>query len=134
LGGGGVSVDKHRFDINSVSEKIIGCAFTVSNTLGCGFLEKIYENAMAIECIKQGLKVNQQKGIEVTYDNQTVGEYFADLIIEDCVIVELKAQKNLDEIHMAQIMNYLKATKLKLGLLINFGKPRVEFKRVVNGL
>ena len=80
------------------------------------------------------MKIEQQKPIKVYYDNVVVGDYFADLIAEDCVIVELKAGKNIEDIHLAQTLNYLRATGFKLGLIINFGKPRVEIKRVVNNL
>jgi len=120
--------------LNLISEKVIGCAYTVSNTLGCGFLEKVYENAMMIELKRQGLNAKQQEPIKVFYSNEIVGEYFTDILVENFIILELKAAKNIDEVHMAQIMNYLKATGLKLGLIINFGKPRVEIKRMANGL
>ncbi len=117
--------------LNSISEKIIGCAFTVSNILGCGFLEKVYENSLAHELRKAGLAVQQQHGIHVHYDGVVVGDYAVDLLVEGCVIVELKAVKAFDEIHLAQCINYLKATGLKLCLLLNFGKPKVDVKRVV---
>jgi GxxExxY protein len=116
--------------INQITEKIIGCSYIVSNTLGCGFLEKVYENALAHELRKLGLKVLQQHAIKVFYDGVIVGEYVADLFVEDCVIVEIKALKGLDESQISQCLNYLKATKVKIGLLINFGRPRVEIKRV----
>ena len=117
-------------DLNPVTEKIIGCAYTVSNTLGAGFLEKVYENALAHELRKIGLRVTQQHPVRVEYDGVLVGEYFADLLVEDCIVVELKAVKVLDEAHWAQCLNYLKATGLRLCLLLNFGKPRVEIKRI----
>jgi GxxExxY protein len=118
--------------INTITEKIIGSAFTVSNKLGAGFLEKVYENAMVIELTKNGLKVEQQKPLNVFYYNNLIGEYFADLYVEDEIIVELKAVKNIDEIHQAQILNYLKACNKKYGLIINFGKSKVEIKRMAN--
>ena len=120
-------------EINSLTETIIGSAFAVSNTLGSGFLEKVYENAMVIELSKIGLNVFQQHPIKVYYHDSMVGEYFADLFVENEVIVELKAVKEFDNVHMAQLMNYLKACKLRVGLLINFGKPKVEIKRLLNG-
>ena len=120
--------------LNALSERIIGCVYTVANTLGSGFLEKIYENALAYELRKAGLNVGQQRGIVVTYDGIVVGEYAADLLVEESVLVELKAAKALDEMHAAQCLNYLKATGLRLCLLINFGKPRVEIRRIVRGL
>ena len=116
--------------INSITEKIIGCSFTVSNSLGCGFLEKVYENALAHELRKSGLAVSQQHLIKVYYDGVIVGDYTADLFVENTVIVEIKANKGLEESQIAQCLNYLKATGQKIGLLINFGKPRIEIKRV----
>ena len=112
-----------------LTEKVIGCAYNVSNTLGCGFLEKVYENALAIELNKAGFKVVQQHPIEVKYDGIVVGTYFADIIVNDVLIVEVKALSALADSHKAQILNYLKATGFKLGLLINFGRPKVEIKR-----
>ena len=116
---------------NQITEKIIGCSYNVSNALGCGFLEKVYENALAHDLRKIGLKVLQQHSIKVYYDGIIVGEYVADLFVENCVIVEIKALKSLDESHLSQCLNYLKATKMRIGLLLNFGKPKVEIKRVV---
>lgn len=115
-----------------ITDKIIGCAFTVANTLGSGFLEKVYENALAHELRKLGLEVKQQSGVNVYYDGIVAGEYVADLLVENEILVELKAVRVLDNVHMAQCMNYLKATGLKVSLLINFGTPRIEVKRVVN--
>lgn len=117
--------------INKITEIIIGCEFKVSNTLGAGFLEKVYENALVHELRKRGLVVAQQFAIVVRYDGVVVGDFAADLLVEDGVLVELKAVKALDEIHMAQCLNYLKATGLHMGLLINFGKPKAEVKRMV---
>ncbi len=119
--------------LNSISERIIGCAYRVSNTIGSGFLEKVYENALAHELRKSGLGVEQQKPIQVLYDGIVVGDYMADLLVEKCVLVELKAAKGLDEIHFAQCLNYLKATGLGLCLLINFGTFKVQVKRIVAG-
>lgn len=119
-------------ELNEITEKIIGSAYEVSNTLGCGFLEKVYENSMAKELKCKNLKVDQQKKISVFYKNENVGEYYADLFVEDEVIVELKAIKQLTEIHEAQLMNYLKSTKKKVGLLLNFGTTRIQIKRLVN--
>jgi len=121
-----------REELNRISKKIIGCAFTVSNVLGSGFLEKVYENALSHELCKAGLNVAQQYPINVHYDGVVVGNYIADLLVEDCVLIELKAIKALGDIEMAQCLNYLKATALRLCLLLNFGKPRVEVKRIVN--
>jgi len=120
--------------LNKISERIINAAYKVSNTLGSGFLEKVYENALAHELRKDGIKIEQQKPIKVYYDNVVVGDYFADLMAEESVIVELKTTRCIEDIHLAQTLNYLRATGLKLGLIINFGKPRVEIKRVANNL
>lgn len=127
-----MDTDERR--LNEVSERIIGCAYRVANTLGNGFLEKVYENALAYELTKSGLKVEQQKRINVFYDSTLVGEYVADLIVEDSVVVETKTARTIDEVHMAQCLNYLKATGLKLALLLNFGTPRITIRRVVNDL
>jgi GxxExxY protein len=118
-------------ELNKITEQIIGCAYTVANTLGSGFLEKVYENALTYELRKAGLQVGQQHGISVYYDGVVVGEFFADLLVEESVLVELKGIRDLDEIHMAQCLNYLKATGMQVCLLINFGAPKVEIKRIV---
>jgi GxxExxY protein len=115
--------------LNALTEKIIGCAFIVSNQLGCGYLEKVYENALAHELRKAGLNVRQQYPIIIRYDGIVVGEYCADLVVENIVLIELKVAKSFDEIHFAQCLNYLKATDLPICLLMNFGHTRVEIKR-----
>ncbi|MEA3504191.1 MAG: GxxExxY protein [Bacteroidota bacterium] len=120
-------------DLNQISEKIIGCAFKVSNTLGAGFLEKVYQNALMIELIDNGLFAEKEKAITIRYKDKIVGEYYADILVNNQVIIETKAVKALSEIHQAQLLNYLKATNLHLGLLINFGTPKVQIKRLVNG-
>lgn len=118
--------------INTITEKIIGCAFKVSNTLGTGFLESVYENALMIEIRKTDLMVEQQKPIKVLYEGEIVGDFFADLLVEEKVLIELKTVRNLDDVHIAQCLNYLRATDLTICLLINFGKPKVEIKRIIN--
>ncbi|MCK4352162.1 GxxExxY protein [candidate division WOR-3 bacterium] len=125
-----MNANRHR--LNKISEKIIGCAFQAHNTLGCGFLEKVYENALVIELRKVGLKIIQQAPIKVYYKSETVGDYIADILAKDKIIVEIKAVKYIDEIHEAQLINYLKATRLKLGLILNFSRPKLEIKRLVN--
>jgi GxxExxY protein len=117
---------------NRLTEPIIGCAFQVLNTLGAGFLEKVYENALAHELRKFGLAIVQQQGITVMYDGVVVGQYNVDLLVDKTVIVELKAIKSLDTAHTAQCINYLKATGLHLCLLLNFGKPRLEIQRIAH--
>jgi len=126
-----MNADERRSEINSTCEKVIGCAYTVANTLGPGFLEKVYENALCLELAQLGIKVEQQKAIQVKYRNVIVGEYVADILVNDSVIIELKAQNKLDETFQAQCINYLKATQLNVCLLLNFGKPRIEVKRIV---
>jgi len=111
-----------------LTKKIIGCAFKVHNALGCGFLEKVYENALRIELLKEGLEVKQQEPIKVYYEGQVVGDYYADLWVEDRVIVELKAVQTLSKAHEVQLVNYLTATGVDIGLLLNFGSS-VQVKR-----
>ena len=120
--------------VNEITEKIIGCAYAVGNVLGCGFLEKVYENALAFEIRKAGLAVRQQHSIQVRYEGEVVGDFAADLLVEGVVLVELKVAKVLDDAHFAQCLNYLKATGLQVCLLINFGRPKVEVKRLVHNL
>jgi len=112
----------------ALTKKIIGCAFKVHNTLGAGFLEKVYENALRIELVKLGLEVKQQEPIRVYYEGQVVGDYYADLWVESRVIVELKAVQSLSKEHEVQLVNYLTATGIDTGLLFNFG-PSVQVKR-----
>lgn len=119
-------------NLNELTRRIIGCAYTVSNDLGAGFLEKVYENALAYEFKTNRLCVQQQQPIEVLYQGVVVGEYVADLLVEKFVLVELKAVKAIDKIHSAQCLNYLKATGLPICLLINFGQPKIEIKRFAN--
>ena len=118
-------------ELNDLTDRIIGSALTVSNALGAGFLEKVYENALAHELRKAGLAVAQQRGVTVTYDGVTVGDYAVDLLVQESVIVELKATKAVANIHRAQCINYLRATGLHICLLLNFGNPRLEIKRIV---
>jgi len=122
--------DEHR--LNEMTERIIGCAYVVANTLGHGFLEKVYENALAHELRKAGIAVEQQKAIAVRYRGVVVGDYVADLLVHDAILVELKAVRALDDIHVAQCLNYLKATGLKVCLLFNFGTPKIQIKRLIN--
>jgi GxxExxY protein len=122
-----------RTNLNYLTGQIIGCAFTVANAMKCGFSEKVYENSLAHELTKNGLLVQQQFGITVYYDGVVVGTYTGDLLVEGAVLVELKAVKTLDPAHSAQCLNYLAATGLPLCLLLNFGRPRLEIKRLVFG-
>lgn len=121
---------KEKYLYSEITKEIIGGAYEVFNNLGFGFLEKVYENALVLELKKRKLNVNQQFPINVYYKNEIVGEYVADLIIEKKVIVEIKAISKLEEIQEVQLVNYLKATKIEIGLLINFGR-KLEFKRKI---
>jgi len=114
----------------NLTEDIIKIFYKVYNTLGYGFLERIYENAMMIEFRKAGIPAESQSPIEVIYEGQIVGEHAADIIVDNTVIVELKAVKNLADDHHAQLLNYLKATDIEVGLLLNFG-PKPEISRKV---
>ncbi|WP_005038125.1 GxxExxY protein [Holophaga foetida] len=113
---------------DEVTERIIGCAYTVANTLGSGFLEKVYENALAHELRKAGFAVAQQQGVEVHYDDVIVGQFVADLVVDGSTILELKATPGFMDLHAAQCLNYLRATGLPVCLLLNFGKPRLEVR------
>lgn len=106
---------------DALTHKIIGAAYEVHNTLGAGFLEKVYENALCLELKKHNLEIKQQFPIEVTYKENLVGEFYADILVENRVIVELKAVSKILPIHEVQLVNYLNATKIPIGLLINFG-------------
>jgi len=124
--------DERREKLDKITEAVIGCAYEVISSLGSGFLEKVYENALVHELRKNGQTVLQQHSIKVHYDGIEVGDYVADLLVENHVLVELKAVKVLDDVHRAQCMNYLKATGYTVCLLINFGSPKLEVKRIVN--
>ena len=127
-----MDADERR--LNQLTEKIIGCAFNVANGLGVGFLEKVYESALVHELRKAGLFVEQQRPLQVWYDGVVVGEYVADLLIERLVLVELKVVREFDDIHLAQCLDYLRATNLHICLLINFAKPKIDIKRIVHKL
>ena len=113
---------------DELTQKIIGCAYTVHNTLGPGFLEKVYENSLRIELEKLGLRVKQKEPINVIYDGQVVGEYYADLWVDERVVIELKAVQTIIKQHEVQLVNYLAATGIDCGLLLNFGSS-VQVKR-----
>ncbi len=119
-------LNKHK----ELTEQVISTFYKIYNALGYGFLERVYENAMVIELKKGGIVAIQQSPLKVYYDDEIIGEYFADLLVEDKVIVELKASKTLVIEHEAQLLNYLKASRYEVGLLLNFG-PKPEIKRKV---
>jgi len=120
-----------KMNIDDITYKINGAIFEVNRELGTGFLEKIYENSLIIELKKIGLKAENQVPIKVNYKGFEVGEYFADIVVEDQVILELKVVDSVQKIHEAQLLNYLKATGYKIGLLINFTHPKAEIKRFI---
>ena len=119
---------------SELTEIIIGCAYKVYNTLGFGFLESVYENCMAIELKNFSLSYETQKPIQVLYENKVVGNFVADIVIDDIIIVELKSVKNISPSHEVQLVNYLEATGKPVGLLINFGEEKVEVKRKVKNI
>jgi GxxExxY protein len=121
-------------DINDITYAINGAVFEVNRVLGPGFLEKVYENALLIELRSRGLKAESQVPIKVLYKEDVVGEYIADILVEGSVIVELKTVESLEKIHEAQLLNYLRATGIHLGLLVNFKHPKAEVKRLVHNL
>jgi GxxExxY protein len=124
-----MNTNKHR--LNSITEAVIGRGFHVSNVVGCGFLEKVYENSMAVALRKLGLHVEQQVRFPVLFEEIIVGEYIADLVVEGLVLVEVKAVRALDEVHEAQCLNQIRASNLPVCLLMNFAKPRLDLKRIV---
>jgi len=117
-----------------LTEKIIGCAFCVYNKMGFGFLESVYEKCMLIELREKGLDVESQKPITVYYGNEIVGEFVADIIVNDTIILELKSVRRIVNAHEVQLVNYLVATGKPVGLLLNFGESRVEVKRKIRDL
>ena len=120
--------DQTMLKQNDITDKILEAFYRVYNTLGYGFLEKVYENALLIELKKLGLAALPQWPIKVIYDGNLIGEYFADVLVENVVIIEIKAAKAIGPDHEAQLLNYLKATNIEIGLILNFG-PKAEFIR-----
>ncbi len=121
-------------EFEDITEKIIGCAYKVYNTMGYGFLESVYEKCLLIELRKAGLKSEYQKPIIVNYEGEVVGNFIADIFVEDSIILELKSVKNIAKAYEVQLVNYLVATETNVGLLINFGEDKVEIKRKVRVL
>jgi GxxExxY protein len=117
---------------DSLTEQVLSAVFEVSNTLGAGFLEKVYERALFIELGIRGVRATAQTSLAVTYKGRSVGEYFADILVEDVLVVELKCVERLGNEHMAQCLNYLRASELTRCLLVNFQRPKVEWKRIVH--
>jgi len=121
-------------DINDITYAINGAVFEVNRILGSGFLEKVYENALLVELKRRRLKAESQVPIRVLYKESVVGEYIADILVEDKVVVELKTVETLEKIHEAQLLNYLQATGIRVGILINFKHPKAEIRRMVLNL
>jgi GxxExxY protein len=119
-----------EFDL--LTERVLAAIFEVSNTLGAGFLEKVYQRALLTELRLRGMKVIAEASFVVNYKGQSAGEYFADLLVEDVLVVELKCAERLSDEHMAQCLNYLRASRRTVCLLVNFHKPKVEWKRIVH--
>jgi len=117
--------------LKELSYQVISAVFEVHNVLGSGFLEKVYERALVKECNLRNIAVETQKEIKISYKGETIGSYFADILVDSQIIVELKAVPAILPVHEAQLLNYLKATGKKLGLLVNFGCKKVEYKRMV---
>ena len=118
-------------DINELTYLINGAIFEVNRELGTGFLEKVYESALLIELRNKGLNAESQVPVKVKYKGKKVGEYFADIVVENKIIIELKVVESLQKIHEAQLLNYLKATEYSIGLLVNFKHPKAEIKRFI---
>ena len=127
-----MNTDERRWD--EVTGKIIAAVIAVSNELGIGYLERVYRNALFVELTRMGLRVESEKALTVRYKGAVVGDYFVDLLVEGSIIIEVKHANGFDDAHLAQTLNYLKATSLQLALLVNFGKPKAEWKRIVRGL
>ena len=129
-----MNTDKRRFeDLDAVTDRVIAAAFEISNVLGTGFLEKVYERALARELALRGLNAETQVAYSVLFKGKLVGEYIADLVVCQKVLVELRCVDRFAPEHTAQCLNYLKASGLPVALLFNFHKPRVEWKRVISG-
>ena len=118
-------------EIDAITEKIIGCAYEVSNSWGSGFVEMVYQNALFHKIVSTGLCAKQEYQMKVFYEGVLVGEFFADLLVEEQVLVEMKAVRELDDLQVVQAMNYLKASGLPICLLLNFGRPKLEIRRLV---
>jgi len=127
-----MNTDERGF-FDSLTERVIGAVFEVSNTLGAGFLEKVYERALLRELSLRGIRAIAQASFPIMYKGHYVGEYFADILVEDILVIELKCVERLANEHTAQCLNYLRASGRTLCLLVNFQKPKVEWKRIVHG-
>ena len=131
---GDESESEERTYLNALVERTVGAAYEVANVLGAGFLEKVYERALLKELTLRGLRAASQVRLSVSYKGQCIGEYAADLVVEDRLLVEVKCVEHFSNEHLAQCINYLKASGLHLALLINFRRPKVEWRRIVHDL
>ena len=127
-----MNADERRY-LESLTERVIGAVFEVSNTLGAGFPEKVYERALLRELELRGIRAVGQAPLNVTYKKYEVGEYYVDILVEDLLMVELKCAEHLGDEHVAQCLNYLKASGKTVCLLVNFQRPKVEWRRIVSG-
>ena len=127
-----MNADERGF-FDSLTERVLGAVFEVSNILGAGFLERVYERALLMELGLRGIRATAQASFAVTYKGHHIGEYFADILVEDVLVVELKCVERLANEHTAQCLNYLRASDRTLCLLVNFQKPKVEWRRIVLG-
>jgi GxxExxY protein len=123
--------ENEKIIYKELSYKIIELALDVHNELGCGFLEKVYENAMMMLLDREKIPARQQAPADVYFQGKVIGQYFADILVDNKLILELKTVDAIENIHIAQVLNYLRATGIKLGLVLNFGKPKFEYKRLV---
>ena len=123
--------DDEKIVYKDLSYKIIELAFEVHNELGCGYLEKVYENALMMLLEREKIPARQQAPTDVYFQGKVIGQYFADILVDNKLILELKTVDNINNIHKAQVLNYLRATGIKLGLIMNFGKTRFEYQRLV---
>ena len=128
-----MNANERKCDLDVLAERIVGAAYQVSNNLGCGLLEKLYERALLIEVRASGLRARSQVSYPVFYRGQGIGRYAADIVVEDQIIVETKCVETFVDEHIAQCLNYLRISKLTLALLINFQKPKMKWKRLVLG-
>ena len=119
-------------EFDKLTEQVLGACFEVSNELGIGFLESVYEKSLVIALRDKGLSANSQVNVKVSFRGQDVGDFFADIIVEEKLIIELKVVKTIAPEHIAQVLNYLRATKIKTALLINFGRSKLEYRRFDN--
>jgi GxxExxY protein len=126
-----MSTDDKEFLYKDLSYKIIGLAMEVHNKLGHGFLEKVYENALMLLFRREGIGARQQAPVKVYFDGEVVGEYFTDILVEDKIILEIKALDKIIDAHIAQTLNYLKATDLRIAIILNFGKRKLEYERLI---